>query len=97
MKMSEVFELPAKQNDSRHFGNIVYTVPNDKVIFSAESVKYAEYITNAINNHDRLASENARLLDMLKRLTSHDNCRKDVIHLMIEADSLIEELEKGDE
>lgn len=46
---------------------------------------------------DRLTSENARLRDMLKKLTSHDNCRKDVIHLMSEADSLIEELEKSDE
>lgn len=44
------------------------------------------------DNHDRLVEENKRLRDMLKRLVDHDNCRKDVIHLMSEADSLLLEL-----
>lgn len=42
--------------------------------------------------YDRLIEENKRLRDMLNRLVSHDNCRKDVIHLMSEADSLLSEL-----
>lgn len=42
--------------------------------------------------YDRLVEENKRLIDMLKRLISHDNCRKDVIHLMSEAESLLSEL-----
>lgn len=67
------------------------------VFGSFNTVEHARCASHAIANHDRLTSENARLLDMLKRLTSHDNCRKDVIHLMSEADSLIQELEKCDE
>lgn len=57
-----------------------------------ESTSYGEVTTSG--NHDCLVEENKRLRDMLTRLTSHDNCRKDVIHLMSEADSLLSELDK---
>jgi hypothetical protein len=100
MKMSDVFELPlfAKNHEvgsrcSIYEGRGV-TVASS---FYANQLQSYELICKAVNSHDRLTSENARLRDMLKRLTSHDNCRKDVIHLMSEADSLIQELEKGDE
>ena len=29
------------------------------------------------------------MYDLLKRLTSHDNCKKDIVHLLGEADSLL--------
>ena len=59
--MSDILNLPAKQNESRHFGNVVYTAPDDKVIFSADSCEIAKYVVHAINNHDRLEQEVAEL------------------------------------
>lgn len=53
------------------------------------TVPEADIAVLCIQSHDRLTEENKRLWEMLSRLVSHDNCRKDVIHLMSEADSLL--------
>jgi hypothetical protein len=45
-----------------------------------------------LNQHKQ---QNAELIDMLERLTSHDNCKKDVVHLMGEADGLLSKI-KGE-
>ena len=68
LKMSDILNLPAKQNETRHFGNTVYTVPDDKVILSADSCEIARYIVEAINNHDRLVDENKELRSFLESL-----------------------------
>lgn len=68
IKMADVFNLPAKQDESRHFRYVVYTVPDDNVIISANSAKEAEYLTHAINNHDRLSDEVSALREQLHSL-----------------------------
>lgn len=68
IKMADVFNLPAKQDESRHFRYVVYTVPDDNVIISANSAKEAEYLTHAINNHDRLSDEVSALRERLHSL-----------------------------
>lgn len=37
----------------------------------------------------RLISAAPEMYNLLERLTSHDNCKKDIIHLLGEADSLL--------
>ena len=72
-RMSEVFELPmvvdgysVESQPSIPIGCVAEYVSGIK----CDSGKDAEYVAHAINNHDRLIDENARLREMVKALES---------------------------
>lgn len=45
-----------------------------------------------LDNHDRLTEENAKLREVLERLVNPDNCKKDIIHIISNAESLLNQL-----
>ena len=105
MKMSDVFELPFKPID---YQNGIVDSNGFGVLFADfdETEKLA--LCDAVNNHDRLVEENRRLtklaaqkasradelFELLEQLVNPENCRKDVIHLMSEADSLLDKIKQ---
>ena len=60
------------------------------LVFSNEEP--AKAMMHAINNHDRLTEENAKLQEVLERLVNPDNCKKDIIHIIGNAESLLNQL-----
>lgn len=107
MKMSELFpkafEVP--HNKSFEVQNCHWVTFGED--FHSNCVQ-DDAIAHAVLNHDRLVEENARLTElaaqkasradelfnMLERLVSPENCRKDVIHLMSEAESLLDKIKQ---
>ena len=58
------------------------------------SSHHCEAIEDAINNHDRLTEENAKLREILERLVNPENCKKDIIHIIGNAESLLNQLKE---
>ena len=102
MKMSDYFNLPIEQGDVMRINQYCTVEQNN------DGVAPFDAAIEAINNYDRLVEENARLTElaaqkasradelfnMLERLVSQENCRKDVIHLMGEAESLLDKIKQ---
>lgn len=67
MKMSDALELPVVQNQSRLFKHVVYSEKSDVVAFSCHNNQIAQHACHAINNHDRLTEENAKLREFIEK------------------------------
>lgn len=95
MKVSEVFTLPlACIYDEDGVPFQVVDPYNDLVIDGESTCDETNYevIVQAINNHDRLTEENAKLREVLERLVNPDNCKKDIIHVIGNAESILNQL-----
>ena len=87
------FYLKAETLSGEKF-NATESSPLCGLIFSHEEP--AKATMHAINNHDRLTEENAKLRKVLERLVSPGNCRKDIIHIIGNAESLLNQLKDQD-
>ena len=86
MKMSDYFELPVSFDiDLCKIHSPSHNLIEAKAI-NLEAQCYA------INNYDRITEENAKLLEMLERLVNPKNCKKDIIHIIGNAESLLNQL-----
>lgn len=58
--------------------------------FKLSTIAIIECELNAY--HDRLTEENAKLREVLEKLVNPDNCKKDIIHVIGNAEQLLNQL-----
>ncbi len=77
-----------------NFTKGVWTIQFGDMVFSCDGVNNEQVavICNEDNRDAHLIAAAPKMYDLLERLTSHDNCRKDIIHLLGEADGLLAEI-----
>ena len=63
------------------------------MLFTNEEAPKA--VCHAVNNHDRITEENAKLREILESLVNPGNCKKDIIHIIGNAESLLNQLKDG--
>ena len=60
-----------------------------KKICSMIDIKQSTFITASMKKNAHLIASAPKMYDLLNRLTNNDNCKKDIIHLLGEADNLL--------
>ncbi|WGH28543.1 hypothetical protein 13VV501A_gene0047 [Vibrio phage 13VV501A] len=97
MRMSEVFALPVYSGTQD-----VHIINKEKpcVVSGTSTVlvarpKYIEAVIHAVNNHDRLIDENAKLRGMLERIAEYAEFNGDYL-LPFSVDEIKEQLLNGE-
>ncbi|AAW67510.1 hypothetical protein [Listonella phage phiHSIC] len=88
MKMSDYFDLPVSDD-------FINKIDHSQCVkFVSDGVAEFDAAVYAINNYDRLLEENAKLRKILERLVNPENCKKDIIHIIGNAESLLNQLKE---
>jgi hypothetical protein len=81
--MSEFTKGPWSYTETED--GVVVIMGSEASVLTGKDVIYM----NGDNCNAHLIAAAPDMYDLLKRLTSHDNCKKDIVHLLGEADSLL--------
>lgn len=97
MKMSDIFGYNYKMTygiytDARVDGMAMPANMGFGMLFTNEEAPKA--VCHAVNNHDRITEENAKLREILERLVNPGNCKKGIIHIIGNAESLLNQLKE---